>query len=247
MSCGYFCAKVRDWLIELANITLGVLIALALGWVATSIGWRNDVQQARAGLRLEIGKIVVRGAERQRAGPCVERRLDQLAALLDEAQQSGRLPPIGDLGTPPIRTWSRGLWDSAVDPETKAHFEQAEREYLTGIYELVTPLARYTPQEVDAWTELYGMVGPGRAVEPGEIAAWRAAIGRARMINRSMIRVSSFASGLVAEARIGRDEASARTSGAPLDLRPLCDPIPKVTPAHYGAAPFADAVAPTTS
>lgn len=64
------------------------------------------------------------------------------------------------------------------------------------------------------------------------------------MVNRSILRISSFASALIRDAAIDRDEALALASGAdPRAWRAICQPVPAAYPASYGAAPFLDVLA----
>ncbi len=94
----------RAFVREIFGIVLGVLIALALGAVASAIGWQIDAIDARRALALELGEILGQAQERVIARDCIEHRLDAVAAVLDQAAASGQLPPLGDLGDPPRRT-----------------------------------------------------------------------------------------------------------------------------------------------
>ena len=109
---------------EIGNIVLGVLIALALGAVATAIGWRIEAASARSALADELGEIIGQGLERERADQCVERKLDAIAAILTEAEHSGRLPATGSIGNPIYRTWSVGVWGSTVGADIGSHLDR---------------------------------------------------------------------------------------------------------------------------
>src|SRR5262245_23043489 len=102
---------------EVGKIVLGVLVALGLGAVATDIGWRVEVDRARTALTYELGETVGQADERVKYASCVERRLDRIAQIVEQAAASGRLPPIGDISNPMFRTWNRGVWDSAVSSQ----------------------------------------------------------------------------------------------------------------------------------
>lgn len=39
-----------------------------------------------------------------RISDCVDHRLDQLAVIVDEADAAGRLPPVGAIAAPPVRS-----------------------------------------------------------------------------------------------------------------------------------------------
>ena len=124
----------RAFLREISGIVLGVLIALALGAVATWIGWQLDAADARRALALELGEIIGQGEERVAARTCLESRFDQIGAILDRASQTGRLPPVGDIGNPLFRTWSSGVWDSTLNAETASHMDRETLDNLSGAY-----------------------------------------------------------------------------------------------------------------
>lgn len=172
---------------EVGTTTLGVLIALILGAVATEIGWRIETFGARDALAEELGEIVGQARERDRADACTEAKLDAIGAILTSAEQTGRLPPIGRIGNPMTRTWSRGVWDSTQAAETASHFDREQLDNLSGAYEYVHRIDRWTQEELEAWTRLYAIVGPGRAITPDEIATLRSALAQARSAHRFIL------------------------------------------------------------
>ena len=94
---------------EVGIIIIGVLVAFGLGAIATEIAWRTDVWQARDALSYELGEAIGQGRERVKVAPCIERRLDQLAQIVSDAERAGRLPPLGDIRQPPWRTCNSGI------------------------------------------------------------------------------------------------------------------------------------------
>jgi hypothetical protein len=113
---------------EIAGIVLGVLIALALGAVAAAIGWQIDAIDARRALSLELGEIRGQAEERVLARDCIEQRLDSVATVLDQAEASGQLPPLGPIGDPPFLTWSTGVWDSTISADIASQGPRAARQ-----------------------------------------------------------------------------------------------------------------------
>jgi hypothetical protein len=226
---------------EIASIVLGVLIALALGAVATEIGWRLDVAEAREALGLELGEILGQADERVSGKDCIESRLDQLGAVLDQAAASGQLPPLGNLGDPPFRTWSRGVWTSTVSADIASHMDRDTLDNLSSAYDFVDLIAREAQKENDAWTALFTMVGPGRVIAPAEVAELRAALTRARMANR-MIVIGAVRTRQRADAYdLPYDRNTvAEYAGDRLKAR-YCAPLPAPDGKPYGQAPFATA------
>lgn len=233
----------RPFAQEVGKIVLGVLIALGLGVIATEIGWKVEVAIAREALAFELGETVGQADERVNFSPCVERRLDQITRIVEKAEKDGRLPAIGNIANPPFRTWNRGVWDSAVSSQTAAHFPREEAAAFVGLNEFVSILSESNVRELDVWTKLYGLVGPGRPLSAPEVAALRAAIGEARLVNRTMGMASVRATQFATAYDLEYDVATARDySDSPLTDFPICKPIPPEAPGTYGHAPLQDVI-----
>lgn len=235
----------QKFLREVGSVVLGVLIALGLGAVASEIGWKIEVHNARNALEVELGELIGQGQEREKVSPCVTRRLDQLAEIVDTAEQVGKLPPLGSVNLPPWRTWPRGIWASTLDAQTAAHLDRDILDNYSSAYEFADQMATISVRELDVWTRLSGIVGPGgRVFSNVEAIQMRAAIGEARMLDRMMtlngVRLKQIASAY----DLGYDEGSAREySQRSLSVYSICKLIGTTPPARYGQAPFDDVVA----
>ena len=228
----------RKWLGEVGNIVLGVLIALGLGWVANAIKVQSDVAAARRAIRVELGKSVGQSVERARIVGCIDRKLDALARIIDQADRTGRLPAMGAIGAPPVWAWTRAVWDRAINAETLSNFREFELFGLPGAFELVPVLREYNQQEYMIWTRLNVMVGPGRAITPQEVAQLRTHIIEARAIGRSMGRIGLTLRRLAEQDGISYDVEQARKYAERTNARsPICRPIGAEPPAVYGMAP----------
>lgn len=232
----------RKTLRDVGEIVLGVLIALGLGAVASEIGWELEVWQARRAIADELGEIVGQGKERERADQCIERKLDSVSAILDQAEATGRLPPTGSLGDPMFRTWSTGVWDATRSAQIASQMGREMQDDLSGVYRIVDIINRATDDELTAWTELHAIVGPGRAIEPDEISALRRALSRARVAHRQIaisgILVDRYTRQL--ELPVNR-ESVVQYAGA--DIAAECAPVPIYAGERYGSAPFAGSAA----
>lgn len=226
---------------EIAGIVLGVLIALALGALATAIGWRVDAADARRALSLELGEIIGQGREREIANACIEARLDKVAAVIDAAEVTGRLPPVGEIGDPPWRTWSHGVWDSTISSDVASHMDRDTLDNLSGAYEFVTILNRESAFEFESWTRLYGMVGPGRATTQAEIADLRAALARSRASHRLMLLSALRLRQLADAYDLPYDRGTVAEWADDTLARRYCAPIPPANGKAYGQAPFSGA------
>src|SRR5438270_8687546 len=143
----------RAFVGEVGLIVLGVLIALSAEQVVEVFHWRSEVQQARRAMALELGDSIGQSYERQRIDPCVDRRLDQIAKILDTAEKSGRLPPIGPIGSTPWRTWVHESWDSTKAGQVAPHFSREELTDRGAAYAFVDLLDTLGPHEWAGWRE----------------------------------------------------------------------------------------------
>jgi hypothetical protein len=233
----------RSFVGELGVIILGVLIALGLGAVATEIGWRIEVGQARRALGLELGESMGQVVERMRFSPCVEGRLDEIARIVDEAASTGRLGPLGDIHTPPFRSWPHGVGDGIVTSEAAAHFGREELGAISSLNEFFAILGEVNQRELDVWTRLYSLVGPGRTLLTAEAADLRLAIGEARLMNRRLALSGIRAKQTAEVFGVSYDAAFVRAAEQrPLPTFPICQPIDLNAPARYGQAPLPNVI-----
>lgn len=226
----------RKRLAEIGDIVLGVLIALTLGAIASEIGWRFEVANARDALADELGEIVGQARERERADGCIEAKLDVIGNILTAAETSGRLPPTGRIGKPMYRTWSHGVWDSTLNAEIGSHFDREDLDNLSGAYQFVDIINRHAEEEVEAWTRLYAIVGPGRAISPAEIADLRQALSLARTAHRYIVLSGIRMDQIVAAFHLPLSQNSV-DDYADLNNDETCGPIPPPDGRSYGEAP----------
>lgn len=228
---------------EVGSVVLGVLIALGLGAIAGEIGWKIEVANARNAMQVELGELIGQGEEREKTYQCVETRLDQLAAIVGAAEQSGRLPPLGAIDQPPWRTWPRGIWNSTVSAQTASHFDRDLLDNYSSAYDFAEHMANISTREVDVWTQLAAVVGPGRSFSAAEAVQLRDAIGQARMLNRMMAATGIRLKQIAVAYDLGYELESAREySQRAMSAYGICAPIAPNPPPVYGQAPFPNAV-----
>jgi len=220
---------------EIGVIVIGVLIALAAQQVVDALHWRDEVKHARAALADDFAGDIALADERREIAPCLASRLQEIAGILEGTAKTGRLPPVGLLGAPPLRTWTATSWDSVLSSQTAAHLPREELVTFGTLAEYGRQLTRNNDQELDAWTELYAIVGPGRSITPDERAHLLAAIGRAHFAAKDMTQSSEQLTAWIRRSGI------AKTGKWPDDPNPtgksmVCRPIGPA-PSGYGAAP----------
>jgi hypothetical protein len=224
---------------------IGVLIALSAEQGAEAFHWRHQAAEARTLLASELARDAANAINRLKMERCAEQRLDQLGEILDASARSRALPPVGDIGYPPLRQWPGGVWQSVVASQIATHFSREELAGLSYIYGLVRRADDSSEPEQLAWTELNMMVGPGRRLEPASEVKLRSALGRARFYNRTVALTGMRINQAIKEDRVGfsQDDLAAITEarfGSPdhpphdgyLTPYMLCKPIGAVPPGY---------------
>lgn len=230
----------KSFLTEIGSIVLGVLIALALGAVATAVGWRVDAADARRALGLELGEIIGQGEERVLRNACIEARLDAIGKVLDAAGLSGRLPPLGSIGAPMFRTWSHGVWDSTISADIASHMDRDTLDNLSGVYEFVGIINREAAKEIETYTDLYALVGPGRTISAEEVVGLRRSLAHARMSHRMIVMSAERLRQIVDAYDLPYDRNTVAEVVGDRAARAKCTPTKAPAGETYGQAPFMD-------
>lgn len=232
----------REFASEILVIVTGILIALSLEQAVEAWHWHEQVADAREALGDQLGEAIGQGRERVTTSACIDARLATLAAALDAAAESGRLPAIGDIGVPPMRTWSTGNWQSAVASQTVEHFPMRARSLYSLLFGYADIERRASEDDLRQWQRLYAMVGPGRRIEIAEIAGLREAVIAARTDSQQIDFMAIRVQQVVEATGLSYDRKFAQSFDRPQSAYAICQPIGPV-PAHYGEAPIHDAVA----
>jgi hypothetical protein len=235
---------IHDWrelLTEIGVIVIGVAIALAAEQGVEWLHWRQQVSDAKEVIATELRFSVVGGINRVRAELCTERRLDQLAQIVEEGAKKGSLPPLGDILLPPRNGWPTGAWDSVVASQTATHFPRQQLADIAGAYKLIQRLEAYGTPEIETWSKLSTMTGPGRRLDPASESELRKALSYARTLNRFYASLGLQLANRVSNLHLpfSKDdlnriaEASHPAASAPLPS--ICQPIGPAA-AMYGQA-----------
>lgn len=234
--------SLREFGSEIIVIVTGILIALTLEQVVEEWHWREQVESANMALGQELTESYGQGLERQAMSDCIDRRLDMIQAVIDTAATTGRLPPVGALGSPPVRTWSHGTWDSTLAGQTGEHLPPDIRNAYSVIYGFVARISDDNQREIEAWTQIYTIVGPGRAIGPAEIDLDRLAIGKARLQNQLMGIETVRVQQVIDLAKVRINPTFLKTFQVPAAGYSICQPIGAVPP-HYGNAQLSNGIA----
>lgn len=180
----------RELLTEIGVIVIGVCIALAAEQLVEEIHWRKQVQDARHAIATEMAENIGSAIVIWRRQICAERRLDEVAEILDRARETGILPPVGNIGRLTPRMWRTGTWDSMVASQVATHFPREQLAQLASTYTAIRLTADGVG--VEGWIDLGGISGPGRRMDPAFEADLRRALVRARAYIRAEANLASL-------------------------------------------------------
>ena len=238
----------RELLTEIGVVVIGVGIALAAEQGVEWLHWHTRVAEARVVIATELSGNLQGAIMRLRTESCTERRLDQLAVILDGAGKSGSLPPVGDLGLPPRGLWwGNGAWESVVASQTATHFPSQQLAQISSLYKMIQRVEDFDLREIQDWRDLYTIVGPGRRLDAPSEAALRQVLSNARHDTRVLASLGGSVMTLLKGTGISFSRqdlaAIADAENQPLTqvaangpmVAQLCGPIGAV-PATYGQA-----------
>lgn len=233
----------REFLTEIGTIVCGIVIALGLEQLVSSLEWSGKVAETREALGLEVADNLAKLDGRVKFSHCIDQRLDALAVVVDRAAKTGSLPALATPLPPGNRSWSTGVWSSALSAQAASHFSAEELRGYSRVYQIIERISELEPKDEAAWTTLFELAGPGRPFDAADARAYRTAIGQAREMN-------GLISGFGVRERQAIDGYhipfnakvfAHRTASA--DAASECGPPMGIPPATYGAAPdsaFAD-------
>ncbi len=230
----------RALLGEVLIIVVGVLIALAAEQVVETMHWRHKVAEARQELRYEIGHNLQLMKWRDSESACVDRRLDELSLALNQASSTGKLPPLGKIGSPGSGTFPTAVWQSQVSAETATHFSAVELGSIGRIYRFIELARDIGSDDVAAWRALSSMVGPGRSVDPATVQHLAEALVVARQLNHIDGFYAQQIRTIMTQSGLGADFGEVDPKNPPVlggaALHAMCEPIGQQVPPGYGWA-----------
>jgi hypothetical protein len=174
----------REFLKELGTIVLGILIALLLESQVERIHWANEVRQGEAALRNEIAINDRYFQERAAVARCMQRRLQQTAALIEEASAKGKLPRVDGMAVSLGRDIEVSAWQSQQAAQVLVHYPEDELAKLSAYYTQTMRAEDWRDTEGSAWRGLAVMDGPPKRITDADVAGLRVRLQDARTYAR---------------------------------------------------------------
>jgi hypothetical protein len=222
---------VREFLKEYVIIVVGVLTALGAEQVVETLHWRHEVALAREAITFDLKRLVGGAAAQDNHTVCTGRHLAEIEAALDQAQATGRLPPMAWLGAPPEAAWSLRSWSALLSGQTLSHFPNRDQIILSGLADQLQRMQALSDTEVDDWATMATLAGPGRRMSEPEIVTARTTLMHAYRDAGLLRRQARAVATMVARSGLltTREIDAAYEDGIALDRHPMagfCGPTP---------------------
>jgi hypothetical protein len=181
----------REFAGEVGIIVVGVLIALAAEQVVEEIRWRGETSAARDALLSDARNNIDAANFRAKQQPCVERRLDEIAAIF-RAHAAGRTIVLtGPIGRPIYSGGSREAWDVAVSSQAVAHMPLREKLDFGGAFSNYQNMDDVQKREQDAWLKLNVLNDP-QVLGAGDWPNLHQAYAEARSLSSRMQLITGY-------------------------------------------------------
>jgi hypothetical protein len=139
---------------EVGVIVLGVLIALGAQQAVQDMHNRADAEQARNSIRGELQLNMARLASRNAVRPCIERRIEELQALVGKAAQTGDVDTPQWIGRPQYWTMQVTRWDALANAGRAALLRDDELAQFGLMYHWMRNITAEMIVEQADWAKL---------------------------------------------------------------------------------------------
>ena len=161
--------SLREFLSEIGTIVVGVLIALAAEQTVQTMHERRAATEAREAVYNEIRQNLSYMNGRMVTQECVEKRLDEIGALIARAGDGAMSPRPTWVGQPSVWFMAAQRWQAATGSGRASLFNGEEQGRLADVYVITSRFADAEASEQAAWAQLRGLEtwtgplgGPGR-------------------------------------------------------------------------------------
>ena len=217
---------VREFLKEYAIIVVGVLTALGAEAVVQNVHEARLSAEARQAVRDELNLDITNLALRFTRDICVNRRLDEIDALLDRAEAGGSFAPPGAVARPRDRAIYAERWETAKSGGRLSLISSDDQRAFVRAYLPLGYVIERQREELQVWLRLQALQGR-RRLSPDMITVQRLAVAQARgldaEIHRDFTQAQFFAAkvGVKGDARLQIPTAEAAATVNPVICQPL--------------------------
>ena len=161
---------------ELGIVTLGVLIALGAQQIAEAVHDRSTAAQTRAEITDELSSDLMSVVLRRSAEPCVERRLDELRAIVAEWERTGAFETPKWVAQAPVIEVELSRYDAAVSAGRTALLAGDEQYRMGAVAVRMAKFNEWQFAERLPWGRLRALQFGATALSAGDRATIREAL-----------------------------------------------------------------------
>jgi hypothetical protein len=164
----------KEFLIELATITAGIVIALSLEQLVEHVRWQHEVTEGRQALQAEIAAnndnlLGFRVA----VAPCVDRQIREADTMLTALEEGRKPAGIKDFRAPVGALIRDSEWQSERASQVLTHFPRAELALMSRYYGQLPDFRDFEEQESSPWQELSILQAPPAAMTASDLIRLR--------------------------------------------------------------------------
>jgi hypothetical protein len=229
---------VREFLKEYVIIVVGVLTALGAEAVVQKLHEDRLAYEAREAVRGELNVNITNLALRRLVEPCIAQQIDEIGALLDQADAGGSVPPPTNIGGPNMSgVVATQRWQAATAGGRTSLLSSEEQRAFGRVYAWLDLLAGKELDERRAWSHLRALKGL-RRLSPEMIYGQRIALSEARDLDNGIQHDFSSAKHFANLVGVKGDARLSLAPGAIAASNPaICPPLDGPTPANPGEPP----------
>ena len=180
----------KDFLIQIATVAVGLLIALSLQAGAEWLHWRGEVARGRERLRQEILFDEQVYVHRVDVASCVEANLTVLKRIVADLQAKKRVEAVTDYPSPQNGPIRREVWSSLNAAQIAVHFPPDELEKYNQFYANITDAEYFMDRESRDWAQIHLLQGEVNGLSPQEINTLRIALRDAEEMGSVVTKIS---------------------------------------------------------
>lgn len=213
---------LREFLKEYLIIVVGVLTALGAEGVVEKFHEARLSAEAREAVRGEIATDLGWMQVNQQQTRCMDRRLEELSAILAAAREGQPHPVAQWVGRPLNQPVSTKRWTAASQAGRAVLFGSEEQGTYGTFYFVIDGFVTHQDREQQAWATLRTLEG-AKTLSPQMIWGLSEALQRARIENYGVKRSTDRA--LASAKTLGITPTAAPHKAADVAMLPICVPI----------------------
>lgn len=181
----------REFIGEVGIIVLGVLIALGAEQAIDGIHKRSEAREARSEIEAEVVTDLTRIKQRALNADCVDARLNEMDALIDQAHADGAIRHPSLIGRPPRYAIETNRWDAASQSGRVSLLPSDWQAQFGFLYTTLRYHYQTNTEEEAVWSRLNALTGI-QQITPEIRFTLKQDIALARFENASLRQVANI-------------------------------------------------------